>query len=84
MARVIADIYTPDGVPVATSPRHVLRNVLDKFTQEHIKVFGAFEYEFYVFKQGDKELNPVWTGMQCFSEVKQAEFKISLPQSYLA
>lgn len=73
MARVIADIYTPDGVPIATSPRHVLRQVLDKFTQERIKVFGAFEYEFYVFKQGDKGLNPIWTGMQCFSEVKQAE-----------
>jgi len=73
MAHVIADIYLPSGEPVPTSPRHVLRRVLSKLAREGYRVYGAFEYEFYVFLGAEKPLNPVWTGLQCFSEVKQAQ-----------
>lgn len=73
MARVIADLYDADGSPIPTSPRHVLRRVLQELEQEGYRVRGAFEYEFYVFTQTQENLEPVWKGLHCFSEVKQAE-----------
>lgn len=73
MAHVIADIYLPNGEPVGTSPRQVLRKVLQELDKDGYQLYGAFEYEFYVFREDEKTLKPVWSGLQCFSEVKQAE-----------
>ncbi|KLU61991.1 glutamate--isopropylamine ligase [Peptococcaceae bacterium CEB3] len=78
MAHVIADIYLPNGQPVPTAPRHVLRRVLADISEAGYRVYGAFEYEFYVFRTdgshtGMQGLEPIWNGLQCFSEVKQAE-----------
>lgn len=50
MGRVIADLYYPDGQPVSVSPRQVLRKVLEEFETDQYRVYGAFEYEFYVFR----------------------------------
>ncbi len=77
MAHVISDIFLPDGQPVPTSPRHVLRRVLDDFAQEGYRIYGAFEYEFYVFLSDEGRTNlplePAWRGLQCFSEITQAK-----------
>lgn len=78
MAHVISDIFLPDGQPVPTSPRHILRRVLNDLAQDGYRVYGAFEYEFYVFladgqRSNSSSLEPVWTGLQCFSEVAQAK-----------
>lgn len=78
MAHVISDIFLPDGQPVPTSPRHILRRVLNNLTEDGYRVYGAFEYEFYVFlgdgqRTGSSSLEPVWSGLQCFSEVVQAQ-----------
>ncbi|MCL6455058.1 MAG: glutamine synthetase family protein [Alicyclobacillus sp.] len=73
-ARIIADVYTLDGEPVPVYPRGVLRHVLAELERDGYSTLGAAELEFYVFR----ELNPsgytaTWTGLQCYSEVKQAE-----------
>lgn len=73
-ARIIADVYSLDGNPVSISPRGVLRNVLDEMEAEGYSTYGAAELEFYVFQKYDKTgYEPAWTGLQCYSEVKQAE-----------
>lgn len=71
-ARVIADIYDNNSQPVKTSPRYVLRKVLDQYEAEGIKVKGAFEYEFFVFARENGRMDPVWTGLNNLSEVKEA------------
>lgn len=84
-ARVIADLYTSsDGKPVSVSPRHVLRRVLEQYEREGYRVRGAFEYEFYVFTKTEKGMQPIWNGLQCFSEVKQAEVEDVLTSIMLA
>jgi len=73
-ARIIADVYTLAGDPVNISPRGVLRNVLREIEHEGYSTYGAAELEFYVFKKYDKTgYEPAWTGLQCYSEVRQAE-----------
>lgn len=84
MARVIADLYTPGGQPIPVAPRHVLRNVLQEYKREGYRVRGAFEYEFYVFAQAEQGLKPVWDGLQCFSEVKQAKVEEIITSVMLA
>lgn len=72
-ARIIADVYTLDGVPVSVSPRRVLQNILIEFERDGYATFGAAELEFYVFNRLDQTgYEPTWTGLQCYSEVKQA------------
>lgn len=71
-ARVIADIYDNKGKAAEISPRHILRSILDKYEAEGIKVKGAIEYEFFVFKKEGEKLEPIWNGLNCFSEVKQS------------
>lgn len=42
--------------------------------KEGLSALGAVEMEFYVFHRYDKSgYEPTWTGLQCYSEVKQAE-----------
>jgi glutamine synthetase len=73
-ARVIADLYTLEGEPVAVAPRTVMRRVLDQLDQEGLRAYGAAELEFYIFKRFDAAgYEPTWTGLQCYSEVKQGE-----------
>lgn len=73
-ARIVADLYTLDGEPVTVAPRGVMRNVLNELEKEGYSTFGAAELEFYIFRKYDKQgYEPTWTGLQCYSEVKQAE-----------
>lgn len=71
-ARVICDVYYPSLEPVDFAPRNVLNKVLEMYDREGIKVKGAFEYEFFVFKQNNNgSFDPIWNGKQCYSEIKQ-------------
>jgi glutamine synthetase len=73
-ARVIADLYTLDGRPVEIAPRRVFRRVLDELDRDGYRAYGAAELEFYIFKEfGPTGYVPTWTGLQCYSEVKQGE-----------
>ena len=48
-ARVIADLYDPDGQPAAL-PRRLLKSVLAEAQRDGFTVDSALEYEFYVFR----------------------------------
>ncbi|MHB1394947.1 MAG: glutamine synthetase family protein [Clostridia bacterium] len=74
-ARVIADLYDNNLEAVKFSPRYVLKNVLSKYEAEGIKVKGAFEYEFFVFEKDKEKLEPIWTGSNYLSEIKQANIE---------
>lgn len=70
-ARVIADLYDAEGNPIPLSPRFLLERVLQEFAKEGYRVRGAFEFEFYVYHKETKQ--PAWQGLNCFSDVVQAE-----------
>lgn len=72
MARVIADVYKNDQEPLDTLPRYVLKKVLDRYKEKGINVKGAFEYEFFIFKKNGEILEPAWSGLNIFSEIKQS------------
>ncbi|WP_238492540.1 glutamine synthetase family protein [Desulfotruncus alcoholivorax] len=72
-ARVIADVTTPGGQPVPVAPRQILKNVLARAAATGFQLKGAFEFEFYVFKQGNEALTPAWQGLNCYSDTKQAQ-----------
>ena len=73
IARLIGDLYNGDGTPIETAPRHVLKRVLQEYKKAGYLVYGAFEYEFYAFKETENGLEPSWKGLHCFSETKQAQ-----------
>lgn len=73
VARIISDVYSETGEPIRSAPRHVLRGVLERLGEHGYRVRGSFEFEFYVFRQTAAGLVPVWDGLQCFSETRQAE-----------
>ena len=73
IARLIGDLYRGDDTPVETAPRHVLKRVLQEYEKTGYRVYGAFEYEFYVFKETANGLEPAWKGLHCFSETKQSQ-----------
>ncbi len=73
-ARVLADLYTLQGERVNVAPRAVFKRVLEALEEEGYRALGAAELEFYVFKHYDTAgFEPTWTGLQCYSEVKQGE-----------
>jgi glutamine synthetase len=47
-ASIFADCFRADGTPVETSPRQVLRNVLDLYTEKGWRPVVAPEVEFYL------------------------------------
>ncbi|PLS03784.1 glutamine synthetase [Neobacillus cucumis] len=73
IARLIGDLYKGDGTPIETAPRYVLKRVLEEYKKLGYRVYGAFEYEFYVFKETAEGLEPAWKGLHCFSETKQSQ-----------
>ncbi len=73
-ARVLADLYTLQGERVEVAPRTVFKRVLEALDHDGYQALGAAELEFYVFKQFDaRSFEATWTGLQCYSEVKQGE-----------
>ena len=74
IARVIADVYDSSDNLVEFTPRNVLKKVIELYKREGIMVKGAFEYEFFIFKNNvDGNLSPISGSKQCFSEVYQKE-----------
>lgn len=73
-ARIIADLYTLNGEQmINVAPRTVFKNVLNELDKDGFVAYGAAELEFYVFKEfGTTGYIPSWTGVQCYSEVKQS------------
>ena len=73
-AKVVADVLTLERAPVETVPRRVLARVLADLDDLGYTVRGACEFEFYVFKGlVDGQPQPTWTGINCYSEVKQQQ-----------
>jgi glutamine synthetase len=52
----ICDIYYPDGKPVESSPRHVLKNILKQTKKNGWDFFVGSELEFFYFS-GERNLN---------------------------
>ena len=58
VARLICDVYTPDGKPFIGDPRYVLKRQISKMQEMGIDVLNiGFEPEFYLFKL-DENGNP--------------------------
>jgi glutamine synthetase len=49
-ARMICDVYTPDGKPFAGDPRYVLKNALDEASRMGMVYNVGPELEFFLFK----------------------------------
>jgi glutamine synthetase len=49
-ARVICDVFTPDGVPFAGDPRHVLRRQLERAQNMGFEFMVGPELEFFLFR----------------------------------
>jgi glutamine synthetase len=49
VARMICDVYTPDGVPYAGDPRYVLRRILKNAKNEGFSFFVGPELEYFYF-----------------------------------
>jgi len=53
VARVICDVYTPDGKPYESDPRYVLKKVLEEAKQMGYVFNTGPELEFFLFKRGE-------------------------------
>lgn len=71
-ARVIGDVYDSSNNPIEISPRNVLKKIISLYKEEGIIVRGAFEYEFFIFKKFNDEINPISNSKQCYSEVHES------------
>ena len=52
-ARLICDVYTPDGKPFEGDPRHILKKVLKEAEELGYKYYVGPELEFFLFKIDD-------------------------------
>ena len=59
-ARVICDVYTPNGQPFVGDPRYVLRRQVDRAAKLGYVVNTGPELEFFLFRRGeDGEIEPL-------------------------
>ncbi len=59
-ARIICDVYTTDGKPLPSSPRGILKRILDRAAAKGYTYNVGPELEFFLFKRnGDSPLVPV-------------------------
>lgn len=70
-AQVIADLVWPDGSPVESDPRYVLRRVAKDLKALGYDAFAAPEFEFFLL---DDEHRLLDEGVQCYSMQKRTEF----------
>jgi len=57
VARLMCDIYTPDGKPFLGCPRSILKNVINEAEELGYKIYAGPEPEFFLFEL-DEEGNP--------------------------
>ncbi|MCK8824617.1 type I glutamate--ammonia ligase [Fuchsiella alkaliacetigena] len=50
VARLICDVYTPDGEPFAGGPRNVLQRVIEEANEMGYEMYGGPEPEFFLFE----------------------------------
>jgi glutamine synthetase len=65
-AMMICDLLELDRNPWTLCPRSILKRQIEQYMQLGIRFQAAFEPEFFVFKQEDKELVPI-DRSNCFS-----------------
>jgi glutamine synthetase len=58
-ARIICDLYSPDGQPFAGDPRYILRQALAQARDMGYVYNTGAELEFFLFKRNDHPLHPV-------------------------
>ena len=58
-ARIICDVFMPDGSPYEGSPRTVLKKQLDIASKEGYTYNVGPELEFFLFKKEDAEIRPL-------------------------
>jgi glutamine synthetase len=51
-ARLLCDVYNPDGEPFLGDPRGVLKRVVANAAKEGFQLFAGTEAEFFLFEQG--------------------------------
>jgi len=61
-ARLICDIYKPDGSPFEGDPRFILKKALKKANKLGFEYNTGPELEFFLFKEGDADLSPIDNG----------------------
>ncbi|MEW6182211.1 MAG: type I glutamate--ammonia ligase [Bacillota bacterium] len=49
VARLICDIYNPDGTPFAGDPRYILRRAVERASRQGYSMFAGPEAEFFLF-----------------------------------
>ncbi|MDO9288015.1 MAG: glutamine synthetase family protein [Thermodesulfovibrionales bacterium] len=58
-ARLICDIYSPDGSPFEGDPRFILKNALKKASEMGFEYDVGPELEFFLFRNGQDKLMPL-------------------------
>lgn len=61
-ARLICDIYRPDGAPFEGDPRYILKKALKKASDIGFEYDVGPELEFFLFKNNTTELMPIDSG----------------------
>ena len=61
-ARLICDIYRPDGSPFEGDPRFILKTILEKASGMGFEYKTGPEPEFFLFKNGSMNLDPMDNG----------------------
>lgn len=60
VARMICDVYKPDGTPLESDPRYILHRVINEAAADGYKLVVSPECEFYLFNT-DEDGNPTMT-----------------------
>jgi len=68
-ALVICDLYWPDGTPLQSAPRNVLRGVLKQLMELGYSALVALEYEFYLLRDVTT-LEPVFERLHIFDTAR--------------
>lgn len=57
VAMVLCDAYSPEGEVIELAPREILRRVIAKANEMGYDPVCAYEFEFYLFERGPRELS---------------------------
>jgi glutamine synthetase len=58
-ARIICDVYKPDGKPLETDPRYILKKAVEKAKTMGYDYMVGPELEFFLFKKGEDSAKPI-------------------------
>lgn len=69
-AYVIGEIYEENGEPFTLAPRHILKNIVQRYNELHYRPIVGTELEFYLL---DQNKQPLSGGIQCYSHRRALE-----------